>query len=101
MTKIKLEIIIVWILILLSIAIAVWLLIGSPPASNGLLAIISFIAASVIAISKTFFSLDNKISQVANSLDKKTEVSFVKIKYELKQINTRLNSIENLIKRKK
>ncbi|MBA7660407.1 hypothetical protein ES703_68409 [subsurface metagenome] len=92
MAKIKLEDIIFWLLIIAIIAVALWLLSGSPPMENGLLMIIIFVAASEILLWKTLFKID-----------KKTAVGFERIKKDINvlrnEMNNNLNEIKNLIKK--
>ena len=80
----KIQDIIFWIIILSVIAIAIWLLSGSPPTENALVSIALFIAASELIIWKFCFSLD-----------KKSAVGFMKIKNEMDKINDNLIKINN------
>jgi len=75
MTDIKIEDIAFWIIISLIIALAIWLLSGSPTDTSAIIALAVFIAASEILIWKSLFNID-----------KRTAIGFEKIK----------NSIENL-----
>ena len=75
MTDIKIEDIAFWIIISLIIALAIWLLSGSPTDTRAIIALAVFIAASEILIWKSLFNID-----------KRTAIGFEKIK----------NSIENL-----
>jgi len=84
----KIEDIVFWIIMASIIAVAIWMLIGSPPLENGLLMITIFIASSIILMWKHAFSLEHKITR----LDNKTALSFEKLKNEM---NTRFNNIEN------
>ncbi|MBI2042789.1 hypothetical protein HYT25_00170 [Candidatus Pacearchaeota archaeon] len=77
MTRMKIEDITFWIIIILIIALAIWLLLGSPTDTSAIVALAVFVAASEILIWKSLFSID-----------KKTAIGFEKIK----------NSIENLRK---
>jgi membrane protein implicated in regulation of membrane protease activity len=94
MAKITIEDIVFWIFIAAIIGIALWLLSGSPPEINAIISVALFVAASEILLWKQFFKVD-----------KKTEVEFMKIKSDMdkgfNKINNRLESIENLIKKKK
>lgn len=78
--KIKIEDIILWILVLAIVAIALWLLHGSPPEENALITVALFIAASELLIWKKLFEID-----------KNTAIGFTKVK-------EKLNSIENKLK---
>lgn len=75
MTRIKIEDVTFWIIMTLIIALAIWLLFGSPTDTSAIIALAVFVAASEILIWKNLFNID-----------KKTAVGFEKIK----------NSIENL-----
>lgn len=97
MSNIKLEAIISWTLITIAIAVAIWLIIGSPPADNGLLMIIIFVATSEILIWKALFAINNK-----------TQLGFMKIKNDISNLSTgqgeiksALNNIKELIRRKR
>ncbi len=77
----RIEDIIFWILISAVIGVAIWIMLGSPPLENGVLMMVIFIATSEILIWRYMFSLD-----------KKTAVSFVKLRTEM---NNRFNTIDN------
>lgn len=62
MEKLNLESIVFWIIIILLIAIALWMLSGSPTDSSAIVAIAVFVAASEILLWKSLFSMDNKNS---------------------------------------
>ena len=98
---IKIEDIVFWILIALAIAIVVWKLFGSPSDVATLMSFALFIVGSEILLWKALFSIE-----------KKTACGFMKIKYEtqsmkkeinsnLNQLNSKLISIENMLKNKK
>lgn len=105
---IKIEDILFWILIITIIAIVLWLLSGSPPETDALIAIGLFVIASESLIWKKLFTLDNKIEIGLLKLDNKTSLSFMNLKNEIDKnnlmINNRFDNIENklnmLIKRK-
>lgn len=104
MAEVKIEDIVFWIIITTIIAVVIWMLSGSPPIENSLPSLIIFVIASEILLWKALFSLD-----------KKTEIGFMKVKGDLRviksdieyikrdinNINNKLNNIENLIKKKK
>ena len=87
---VRIEDAIFWVLIALIVGIAIWKLFGSPTDTAALISIALFVAASELLIWKKMFSIENK-----------TTVGFMKIKYELKdtknEINAKLNNIESLI----
>lgn len=76
---IKIEDIMFWIIILLIIATALWLLSGSPGETDALISIALFVAASELLIWKKLFSID-----------KRTAISFEKVKSDLKYIKNKL-----------
>ena len=84
--KIKFEDIIFWLLIAGIIAIALWLLHGSPTEVNAIIAVAIFVATSEILLWKTFFNID-----------KRTSVSFEKVKNTIDKNHLEL---KNLINRK-
>ncbi|MBU1136483.1 MAG: hypothetical protein ABIG37_00590 [Nanoarchaeota archaeon] len=96
----KLEDIVFWFLILGIIAIALWMLHGSPTEASAIIAVSVFVATSEILIWKTIFEKDKSIFINFEKLDKKTSISFEKLKNE---INTQFNQLniklEKLIKK--
>ena len=98
--KPKIEDIIFWILVAIIVIVVIWILSGSPPIENSLPSLIIFVIASEILLWKALFSID-----------KKTEIGFVKVKNKIanlennmnnrfKEINKRLDNIEILIKQR-
>ena len=77
--KIKIEDVIFWVIILLIIATALWLLLGSPPETDALISIALFVAASELLIWRKLFDIN-----------KKTAVGFEKVKSELENIKNKL-----------
>lgn len=88
---VKFENIIFWLLILGIIAVALWLLVGSPTETSAIITIASFVAASEILLWKALFNID-----------KKTVISFVKLRNEMgnrfNSIEGKLNNIEDKLK---
>jgi len=80
----RLENIAFWILIALTIAVAFWMLHGSPTESGAIIAVALFVASSEILIWKTIFEKD-----------KKTAVSFEKMKNQLENIQKDIKSLLN------
>ena len=101
--KIKLEDIIFWLLIIAIIAVALWLLSGSPPMESGLLMIIIFVATSEILLWKTLFKIDKKNFLKIEKVDKKTAIAFERMKNDMNnkflEVNNNLNEIKQLIKK--
>ena len=104
--EINLEDIVLWIIILLIISLAVWLMFGSPTDTASIIAIAIFVAGSEILIWKSLFKNNEKIAIKFEKLDKKTSISFEKVKsrfdkvdLKLENINSQLNRVENLIKK--
>ena len=88
MVKIKIEDILFWIFIAIVIGTALWLLYGSPPEMNAIITIALGVAGSELLIWKSLFKAD-----------KKTAISFMKIKNEIEKnnliINNKLDNIES------
>ncbi len=84
---VRIEDIVFWIIIIAIIAIAIWLLRGSPPETNALISIALFVAASELMLWKTLFKID-----------KNTSIGFVKVKNDMNnkhlEINNRFDKIE-------
>lgn len=90
---VKAEDIVFWILILTVIAVAIWLAFGSPDFENSLLMLIIFVAGSEILLWRALFSVD-----------KRSVISFEKIKNKLENIEKDINEIKSsliTIKKKK
>lgn len=86
---VKAEDIFFWIFIAIAVGTALWLLHGSPPESNAIITVVLAFAGSELLIWKTLFKND-----------KNTVIGFIKIKGEFKNINYKLNEInEKLNKR--
>ena len=105
MAKIKTENIVFWILIIIIIAIIIWKLFGSPTDLATYLSIFSIMTALIISIWKGIYNLDTKLNNKITSLDRKTSMSFMKLKNDLDnnftKVNERLVNIGGLIKKKK
>ena len=84
----KIQDIIFWLIILAVIAIAIWLLSGSPPEENALISIALFVAASELILWKSYFNLD-----------KKSAIGFMKIKNEMNEINNNLTQINKKLEK--
>lgn len=76
---IKIEDIILWIIIALIVTTALWLLTGSPPEIDALISISLFVAASELLIWKKLFSIE-----------KNTEISFMKLKSDINEVKNKL-----------
>ncbi len=94
MPKIKIEDIIFWILILIIVAIALWLLAGSPPEVNALVAIALFVATSELIIWKKLFAVEKNTAVDFAKLDKNVSISFIKLRNDIKEL-------KDLIKKKR
>ncbi len=90
--KIKLEDIMFWILIVLIIGVAIWLLSGSLTDTSAIVAVAVFLTPSEILIWKNIFKMDRK-----------TSVGFEKVKSGIKilkkDLNYQFNEIKLLIKK--
>jgi hypothetical protein len=103
MVKITIEDVVFWIFILIIIGTALWLLHGSPPESSAIITIGIAVAGSELLIWRTIFNNDKKNSLKLSEMDKKTAISFIKIKNEMNnrfdKIEDKLNLINNKLKR--
>lgn len=85
---IKIEDIIFWLLIIAIVAIALWLLSGSPPEIDALITIALFVAASELLIWRKIFSIE-----------KNTTIGFMRVKHDMNKgfsdVNNKLNNIDN------
>ncbi len=101
--EIKIEDIVFWIIILLTIGLAIWLLFGSPTDTASIIAIAIFVTSSEALIWRHLFKEDKETAIRFEKLDKKTAISFEKIKNNMDvkflEINNNLKEIKNLIKR--
>jgi len=94
-TKIKIEDIVFWLLIIAIIAVALWLLRGSPTEISAIVAITVFVAASEILMWRNLFGI-NKRTAIGFE---RVKLHFDKIDKQLEGINNQLNEIKNLIKK--
>lgn len=101
--EIKLEDIVFWFLILSIIALAIWMLSGSPTEMNAIIALAIFVAGSQIVVWKTIFKAESKNSINLERMDKKTAISFERMKNHMNnkflEVNNQLNEIKSLIKK--
>ncbi len=90
--KLSLENLAFWIIIILLIALAVWMISGSPTDTSAIIAIAVFVAASEILLWKSLFSID-----------KKTAIGFEKIRNDIdslkKEIRTNTLEIKEMIRK--
>jgi len=94
-TGIKMEDIVFWLLIIAIIAVALWLLRGSPTEVGALTAITVFVAASEILIWKNLFGMDKRTAVGFE----RVKLHFDKMDKQLEGINNQLSEIRNLIKK--
>ena len=89
---VKIEDIIFWLLIIGIIAVAIWMLHGSPTETNALISLAIFVAGSEILLWKALFSMD-----------KRTAIGFERTKNDINnkfmKINSQLNEIKLLVKK--
>ena len=104
MAGIKIEDVVFWAAIIVLIAMMIWKLFGSPSVVDMLIAGVSFLVITVMALWRFSHTLDKRIMKV----DNKTTIGFTKvkadtdsIKKDLGHINKKLDNIEKLIKKKK
>ena len=105
MRKITIEEIVFFLLIAAIVGLAIWKLVGSPTDTAALITLAFLIASSEVLLWKYFY-------KNIYSLDKKTEVSFAKVRSEMNlirndikhmktEINNKLDNLEKLITKKK
>ena len=87
MAKVKIENIVFWILIIIIIAIIIWKLFGSPTDLATYLSIFSIMTALIISIWKGIYNLEIKLNNKITRLDRKTSMSFMRLKNDLDNIN--------------
>ena len=87
MRNIKIEDIIFWIFVLAMFGLAFWLLSGSPTIEEGLISFILFVLGSELLIWKKLFSID-----------KRTEIGFVKARGDIALMKEDLNNKFNNLK---
>ncbi len=97
--KITFEDIIFWIFILIIIGAAIWLLSGSPPEIDALIAIGIAVAGSEIMIWKKIYYMENSFNLKLKDLDKKTTIGFMNVKHDFDkfrlEFNNRIDNIDN------
>ena len=98
--KVKLEDILIWIFIAIAIGAALWLLHGSPPEIDAVVAVGIAIGGSELLIWKKLFSVENKTSLSFLKLRSDIDKRFMHIENNFEKINIQLNSIENKLRRK-
>ena len=103
--KIKIEDIIIWAIIGLMIAIAIWKLIGSPTDTAVLISIILFISASEILIWRKLFLIEKNSCINIAKIDKNVSLSFMKMKNTMNkrfsEVNNSLYKIQTSLSKKK
>ncbi len=101
--KLKIEDIVFWIIILMIIALAFWLLSGSPQEISAIVSLALFVVASEILLWRALFRSSEKTNIKLEKLDKKTALSFERLKnntnIKFLEINNNLNEIKRIIKK--
>ena len=97
--SIKLEDIIFWLLIIGIIVVVIWMLSGSPPTENGLLIITIFVVTSEVLLWRVMFNIEKKSIIGLERLDKKTAISFERVKNQLGNIQKDIKEIKSLVKK--
>ncbi|MBI2628976.1 hypothetical protein HYW74_02745 [Candidatus Pacearchaeota archaeon] len=95
--KIKLEDIVFWLLIIAMIAIAFWLLSGSPPEENALITITIFVATSELLIWRKIMSMDKNTAVSFIKLRKDIDIRFLGVNNRFDNVDEKMSRIENLI----
>lgn len=97
--KIKIEDIAFWLIIVLIIALALWMLSGSPTDTSAIVALAAFVAASEIFLWKHLFSIDKKTAIGFEKVKNHMNIKFEKINNQINETHKQLNEIKNLIKK--
>lgn len=96
---VKFDDILFWILILMIIAVALWLLSGSPTEMGAIIAVALFVATSEILIWKYLFYIDKNNKINLSKIDKNTAISFIKLKNNMDNkflmVNNKLDKIQD------
>lgn len=98
--KIKLEDILIWIFIAIAIGTALWLLHGSPPEIDAVVAVGIAIGGSDLLIWKKIFSIGNKTALDFMKTRHEIDKLGINMNNQFKEINNKLNNIENKLKKK-
>ncbi len=99
--EIKIEDIIFWIIIIITVSVVIWILHGSPPIENSFPSLIAFIIASEVLLWKAIYKIDKRTSNGFMKI--KTDLKLIRydMNNKLNETNHRLDSIESLIRRRK
>ena len=89
--EIKIDDIIFWVLILAIIGVALWLLVGSPTEMSAIISVAIFTAGSEIYLWRTLFEKEKNSCIEINNLDKKTAVSFEKVRSDIRILKQDIN----------
>jgi len=99
--KLKIEDIIIWVTILLTIGVAIWMLYGSPTESSAIIAVALFVATSELMIWRKLFSIEKNSKLYISKIDKNVSISFMKMKNNIdrrfSEVDTKLDNINNLL----
>lgn len=87
-----------WILILATIAVLLWKLIGSPTDLATLITVGTFLITSEVLIWKKLFSVENNFNSKLSKLDKNTSIGFMKVKHDIDkfriEVDHRFNKVD-------
>lgn len=95
-TRVTIEDIVFWIIILFIIGIALWLLHGSPTDTGAIISIGLAFASSELLLWKKFYGIDKRIALSFMKLRSDFDKKFIQIE---NNINKRLITIENTIEK--
>ncbi|MBS3079169.1 hypothetical protein J4218_03545 [Candidatus Pacearchaeota archaeon] len=108
MVKLKIEDVIFWLIILYIIGIAIWMLHESPMDSSAIISIGLALGSSELFLWRSLYNNNKNNLLRLSEMDKKTAMSFLKLRNEMEKnnimINNRFDNLENklnLIIRKK
>ena len=85
----KIEDMVFWALMVAIVAIALWLLRGSPPTVDALITLALFVVASELLIWKTIFRIDNR-----------STVGFMKVKHDIEKMRIEINNRFDILESK-
>ena len=102
---VKFDDILFWILISMTIAVALWLLAGSPTEIGAIIAVALFVATSEILIWKHLFYIDRSNKINLSKIDKNISVGFIKFKSDINikflEIDNKLDKIQEIMANKR
>jgi len=90
-----------WAAILTVIAIILWMLHGSPTLEQAILSVGSMVITSELMLWRKYFATDKKTTISFLKLKHEMDTNFMILRRDIKDINVKLDNIEKLIKKSK